>query len=150
MSYTAQRDAILVHAKAAALATNAAWTDVVIGYPLPAGKCVRIWYGGETEPVRLGGRHVLQAEEVSETILLAAFWPLSSMSTDGAKLLDDEMYKFKHELRTRVLGDSQLGGAATDLVMEYATPDLAVVGNARYAVLEVHFITDYTEYAIAQ
>ena len=149
MGYTAQRDAILVHAKAAALAANSAWTDVVIGFPLPAGKCVRVYYGGEAAPVRMGGDRVLNGELVSERIIVAAFWPLSNLSTDGVKLMDDEMYTFKHELRTRLLGDSQLGGAGTDLLMGYATPDIVVIGNARYAVLETQIVSDYTEYSLA-
>lgn len=147
--YIAQRDAILVHAKAAALATNAAWTDVAIAFPLPAGKCVRIFYGGERAPARMGGSRDLKGEMVSEAIVLTAFWPLSSMSSNAAKLMDDEMVTFKHELRTRVLGDSQLGGAGTDLEMGYVSPDIVVIGNTRYAVLECQFVSDYTEYPLS-
>lgn len=149
MSYTAARDAILVHAAAAAAATDATWLDVAIGLPRPQNRCVRVWYGGEAAPVRMGANRVLNGELVAERVVLAAFWPLSTGGVTSDKAVDSEMYTFKHELRTRVLGDSQLGGAQTDLEMEYAEPDVAVIANVRYAVLEVHFLTDFTEYAIA-
>ena len=148
MTYPTARDAILVHAKASALAANAKWTDVAIGIN-PVGKCVRVFYGGERAPVHMGGSRVLNGELVSEMVTVAAFWPLSDLSLAGYKAVDDEMYLFKHELRTRVLGDSQLGGAQTDLAMDYAQPDIVVIGNVRNVVLEIDFITDYTEYALA-
>ena len=37
MGYAEQRDALLVHAKAAALAANAKFTNVQIGAPIPDG-----------------------------------------------------------------------------------------------------------------
>ena len=149
MGYTDQRDAILVHAKAAALAANSTWTNVAIGWPIPNGKSVRVYYGGERTPVRMPHDRSFTGELVAEVIVCVAFWPLSALNTDGAKLMDDEMYTFKHELRTRVLGDSQLGGKATDLEMSYATPDLVVIGNTRYAIIEAQFATDFTEYPLA-
>jgi hypothetical protein len=148
--YIAQRDAILAHAKAAATAVSAMWTDVAIGAPLPRGdRCVRLFYTGEAAPERMGGPRVLNGELVAETVGLVAFWAMSALTDSTTKAIDSEMVAFKHELRTRVLGDSQLGGASTDLVMGYCEPDYLLIGGARWAVLEVSFTLDYTEYPLA-
>jgi hypothetical protein len=148
--YIAQRDQILVHALAAAAAVNAQWLDVAIGAPIPRGnRCVRIFYGGEAQPQRMGAQRVLNAELVAETVQLVAFWAMSTLDETGAKAIDSEMVAFKHELRTRILGDSQLGGASTDLEMSYAEPDYQVIGGGRWAILGVEFVCDYTEYPLA-
>lgn len=149
MGYVEQRDAILVHAVAAAAAVDSTWTDVAIGVKTPDARCVRVYYGGEREPARMGGRRVINAELVSHAIVLAAFWPLSGLGLDAYKATEDQAHGFVHELRTRVLGDSQLGGTSTDLEMGYATPDVVVIGNARWQLVEVVFVTDFTEYTIA-
>jgi len=150
MSYTAQRDAILAHAKTAAAAVNAQWKDVAIGAPVPSGnRCVRLFYGGESEPQRMGANRVLNGELVAETVSLIAFWTMSTMDLPAMKAIDDEMYNFKHQLRTAVLGDSQLGGQGSDLEMGYAEPNYQVIGGSRWAVLVVEFVVDYTEYSVA-
>jgi hypothetical protein len=150
VTYIDQRDAILVHAKAAALAANPTWTNVEIGFPSTLNdKGARVFYGGEIEPVRMGGARVLNGELVSEHVALVAWWAVSNLGIGQAKAIEDEMFTFKHEIRTRVLGDSQLGGKSTDLAMSYAEPDTITVGTARYVLLGFEFTTDYTEYAIA-
>jgi hypothetical protein len=148
--YIAQRDAILVHAAAAAAAVNAQWKDVAIGAPIPRGnRCVRLFYTGEAEPQRMGASRVLNGELVAETCALVAFWAMSTLDETSVKSIDDEMVGFKHELRARILADSQLGGQSTDLEMGYAEPDFLVIGGGRWAVLEVAFTLDYTEYPLA-
>lgn len=148
--YIAQRDAIVVHAAAAAAAISAEWKDVQVGAPLPRGnRCVRVFYGGEAAPEHMGGNRVLTGELVAETVSLIAFWAMPDMDESAAKAIDDEMVAFKHELRTRVLGDSTLGGGSTDLLMHYAQPDYLLLGGARWAVLEVDFTLDFTEYTLA-
>jgi hypothetical protein len=150
MGYAEQRDAILVHAAATAAAIDAQWLDVSIGAPIPRGdRCIRMFWGGEVEPKKMGASRVLNGELVSNVISLVAFWAMSGLSEAEIKAIDDEMTTFIAGLRTRVLGDSQLGGQATDLYMEYGQPDFLLIGSARWAVLEVDFITDYTEYTIA-
>lgn len=149
-TYTDQRDAILTHAVAAAAAVSTDFTDVQIGAPIPKGnRCVRLFYAGEASPEHFdGNRRVLNGELVAETIGLVAFWAMTTMDEGATKALDDEMVAFKHQLRTRVQGDSQLGGKSTDLAMHYATPDYLVIGGGRWAVLEVEFTTDFTEYPL--
>ncbi len=149
MGYKEQRDAILIHAAAAAVAVNAQFKDVAIGAPVPRGnRCVRVFWGGESEPVRIDNR-VLNGELVSPVVGLVAFWNITSMGDLTAlKALDTEMSGFVHNLRTAVLADSQLGGASTDLRMDYAAPDFVVIGGARWATVEVEFTLDYLEYPL--
>ncbi len=149
MGYTAQRDAILVHAKAAALSANAKFTNVTIGAPIPKGKCVRLFWTGEAAPEHMGGDRTLNSRMVSPTCGLVAFWPMSTMTEALVKAIDDEMSDFIHYLRTAILADSQLGGASTDLEMGYAEPDFVVIEGTRYATVEVPFTFDYLEYPIA-
>jgi hypothetical protein len=148
MGYTDQRDAILVHAKAAALTANPKFTNVVVGAPIPNGKCVRIFWAGEAEPVRMGTPRVLNAEMVAPTIGLVAFWPLTTLTPTAIEAIDDEMSAFIHALRTAVLADSQLGGQATDLEMGYAEPSFVVIEGSRYATVEVPFTLDFLEYPL--
>ena len=147
MGYAEQRDALLVHAKAAALAANAKFTNVQIGAPIPDGSpCARLFWTGEAEPEHMGGNRVLNARLIAPTCALVAFWALRSTTPAAVKAIDDEMADFVHELRTRVLADSQLGGASTDLEMGMAEPDFVVIEGTRYAVVEVGFTFDYLEY----
>lgn len=147
--YVASRDAILVHAKAAAAAVDSKWTDVAIGVGIPAGRCGRVYYGGETSPHQMAERRVLNGELVAERVHLAWFWPLASVGTSEYKVIDDEMYAIKHEVRTRLQGDSQLGGACTDLDLEYAEPDVVVIGGNRWLTLDAQIVVDFTEYSRA-
>ena len=150
MAYADTIAAILVHATAAGAALSDPILDVARAFPVPTGRCIRVYYGGETEPRRMGGRRVLNAELVAEVTLIAAFFPLSVNDVPVAAALDTDLYNLKHDLRTRILGDSQLGGQATDLELEYVEPDLVVYGNTRYAILTWRVISDYVEYPLAQ
>ena len=94
----------------------------------------------------MGGNRVLNARLIAPTCALVAFWALRSTTPAAVKAIDDEMADFVHELRTRVLADSQLGGASTDLEMGMAEPDFVVIEGTRYAVVEVGFTFDYLEY----
>lgn len=151
MTYIDQRDAILVHAKAAALATDSKWTNVAIGAPVMGNsKGCRVYYGGESAPARMGeSPRVLNGEMVSSHVALVAWWPLAGLADNAVAAVDTQMFTFVHELRTRILGDSQLGGKSTDLLMAYAEPDWLIVGGTRYALVGADFTCDYTEYTLA-
>lgn len=150
MAYADQIAAIKTHAAAAGAALTNKILDVEIGPPYPAtGRCVRISYGGEAEPVRMGTQRVLNAELIAERIVLTVWIAVSNLSLQEIAAVETELYDFKHQLRTRVLADSQLGGQGTDLEMTYAEVDYGVIGNVRYRVLETEFLTDYQEYPIA-
>lgn len=153
MAYPAWRDAIVVHAKAAALAVDPKWSDVAVGLRSPDRRCVRIYYGGEVAPPGFsidGDSRVLNGQMVGERVYITAFWPLASIGTSEYAVVDDEMHAWKDELRTRLQGDSTLGAACAGLDVEYAQPDVDIFGNARYALLVSEVLVSYTEYALAQ
>lgn len=153
MSYdtlTAWLAAIETHAIAAGAALTPTLDDVAIGLPVPRGRCVRIHWDGEQQPARMGASRDLKGELIAERIRVVCYWPLSTNSEDQGKQIVREMYEFKHELRTRVLGDSQLGGMSTDLEMEYVNPDFVLWADGTvWAQAETAFVTDYTEYPLA-
>lgn len=149
MGYIAQRDAILAHAVAAAAAIDPQWTDVQVGAPFPRGnRCVRLFWSGEGDPQHMGGNRTLTSVMIAPTCTLVAYWALPSLDEGPLKAADDEMATFVHGLRTRILADSQLGGAATDLEMGPAEPDFVQIGGGRWATVEVLFTLDYLEYPL--
>lgn len=151
LTYASAIDAIVTHALAAGAAGTPAILDVAIGPPLPVStRCVRIFYGGETEPEHMGGGRTLNSRMIGERIVLILWIAVSNLSQQEIDAVETELYTFKHELRTRVLGDSQLGGMATDLEMAPCVTDYLTNANVRYRTLETEFTTDYAEYSIAQ
>jgi hypothetical protein len=150
MAYSDQLAAIVVHAQAAGNALTIPLTDVIAAYPAVPGRCIRIFYGGEAVPTRMGqDSRVLNGQLVAEQIVIMAFWPLRDLRETEAAVLEAEVYNLKHELRTRILGDSQLGGKSTDLDVGYAEPGFAELGGAPYRTLEMIVTTDYIEYPLA-
>lgn len=148
MAYADQLATVLTHARDAGNAISPAITDVVVAYPSPRGRCIRIFYGGEVEPVRMGAQRVLNEEMVGEQIVIVAFWPLNNLSEDQAAGIEVEAYNLKHQLRTRILADSQLGGMSTDLELGYADPGFANLAGIPYRTLEMIVNTDYTSYTL--
>lgn len=142
-------DAIQVHCLAAGNALASPIKDVAVGWPVPRGRCIRIFWGGEVAPERMGGDRVLNGELVSERAIIRAFWPLSDYGETKARTLIGEMWDLKHEIRTRLLGDSQLGGLSTDFVMGYAEADDVAIGGGVFATLDIECTTDFTEYTIS-
>jgi len=149
MAYATTKAAIVTHAAAAGAALTNPILDVRAGFPVPKGRCVRVYYGGETEPVHMGGRRVLNAEMVAHRTLVALFLPVSLTDEEVAVIIDAELYDFGHDLRTRILGDSTLGGAETDLDLGYLDPDLVTYGNTRYLMGLWEVVSDYTEYQLS-
>ena len=147
--YRELRDSILTHAAAAAAAVSAEFTDVQVGAPVPKGsRCVRLFWAGEAAPERMGAQRTLNSEMLAETLSLVGFWSLGTLDEGPMKSVDTEMVAFKHQLRTRILADSQLGGDSYDLVMRYVQPDFLVLGGTRWAVIEVEFSIEYVEYPL--
>jgi len=149
MAFADQLAAVLTHARAAGAALSIPITDVVVAYPVVPGRCIRIFYDGETAPARMGGDSTLTSRLVAEQIVIMAFWPLGTTSETEANVIETEVYNLKHELRTRILGDSQLGGMSTDVELGYAVPDFAELAGQPYRTLEMVLLTDYFEYTIS-
>lgn len=147
MGYTAQRDRLLTHAQASAIAVDPKWTDVAIGMPALSGsKGVRLFYGGEGEAPKMPNQSTLVADLIGEHVSLVAWWSLAGLNTSALKAIDDEVYAFKHDFRTRVTADQTLSGDAVAVSMDYAEPDVVVVAGVRFALLGADILVGLTEY----
>jgi len=149
VTYADTKAAIVTHAAAAGGALSDPILDARAAFPVPKGRCIRVYYGGEAEPVRMGGKRVLNAELVAQRTIIAAFFPIALNDEDVAAQIDADLQALAHDLRTRILGDSQLGGAQTDLELGYVEPDIVLNGNTRYLVGIWEVLSDFTEYALA-
>lgn len=149
MAYADTKAAIVVHAAAAGAALTDPILDARAAFPVPKGRCIRVYYGGEAEPVRMGASRTLGTEMVGSVTLIAAFFPIVLNDEDVVAQIDADLQALAHDLRTRVLGDSQLGGNSTDLELGYVEPDMVTYNNTRYLMGLWQVVSDFTEYAIA-
>lgn len=149
MAYSDTKARLVVHAQTAGAAVADPILDVQAAFPVPKGRCVRVYYGGESEPKRMGGNRTLNSELVSEVTFIALFLPVVLNDEAVAASLDAQLYTFKHALRTAIDGDSQLNGNAADLDLELLEPDLVTYNNTRYLLGLWRCVSDYTEYAVA-
>ena len=150
MAYATTKAALVTHAAAAGAALSDPILDVRAALPVPKGRCIRVYYGGETLPAKMDGkRYTLNSEMVAEVTLIAAFFPVVLNDEAVTAQIDTDLYTLKHELRTRILGDAQLGGASTDTELDYVEPDLVTYNNVRYLMGLWRVVSDITEYPLA-
>jgi hypothetical protein len=143
--------AALVVLEAHLVAAGAALTDDLLDVDrglLIGGRQLRYYWSGECEPPAMGGTRVLNGELVGQRFTIAASWPLSDLSVELVEAIDVEMQVLAGEIRTRIQGDSQLGGNVTDLDLGYAEPDIMTIANARHVVLQWTLDLAFVEYAI--
>jgi hypothetical protein len=145
--------AALVVLQAHLVAAGAALTDPLLdvdrGILATRGRQLRYYWAGECEPPNMGGPAVLNGEMVGQRFVLAAAWPLTDLSEEQVTAVDIEMQLLAGQVRTRIQGDSQLGGNVTDLDLGYGEPDMLTIANARHVVLEWQLDLAYVEYPIA-
>ena len=143
-------DAIAVHALAAAdTAGGADFHDVAVGFPAGRGRCVRIFYDGERLPEHFLEGTTLNSRLMAESIHIRGYWPSPETSSKRQRIIEHEMATFVKSLRTRILGDSQLGGGAADLNLSPALVNQVTVANSRYVTVDLEAVVDYSEYTIA-
>lgn len=145
MAYADIKAAILVHATAAGNALTPAM-PALAAFPLPKSRCIRVYYGGEADPVKMGARWTLNSEMVAKRTMIAAFWPITNLSEELAAKIDAEAEAFGHDLRTRLDGDAQLGGATTDSALLDASPDIFNIGGAKFLGVVWEHLAEYIEY----
>lgn len=143
-----QMNAIETHVVAAGNAVEPKITDVCIGLPVPRGRCGRIWWDGEADE-RAGRRYSLNHQLIANRIGVRFFWPVSDAAEAAAKNRIFEMRAIAHEVRTRILGDSALGGNSSDLEVENAEADLLNSAGTLYATVSIEITTGILEYEVA-
>lgn len=143
-------DAIQVHAAAAAItAGGSKFVDVAVGFPAAKGRCVRVFYAGEREVEHFESDKTLNSQLVAQAFVVRGYWPLSETDKVRQRVIEGEMAGFVKSLRTRILGDSQLGGEGADLNMGPAQSEQVVVGSTKYAITDNEIVVDYDEFSIA-
>ena len=148
MSLATAMTQIGVHLAAAGTAVSPTITDVARGAPVSVNaRMIRYWYAGDTSPAHYGG-NTLTTAIVGERVTVGCFWPISDKAVLAG--LDAELVALKHEIKTRLFGDSQLGGACDDLLVGDAEVDYPVVNGAQTAELTIPLTLDFGEaYTIA-
>ena len=142
-------DAIQVHAASAAVtAGGSKFTDVQVGFLANRGRCVRIFYAGEREPEHFFPK-TLSSGLMAQAIMVRGYWPLSESAPKRHRAMEGEMGAFVDSFRTAILGDSQLGGACSDLNMSPASATQAQITGHNYAIVDLEIVVDYSEYPIA-
>lgn len=143
-------DQIKTHAAAGALAIDAKFKDVAVGHPTPRGRSVRVYYGGEAEVEHFTSDRTQTSKLIAQRVLIRAFWPVSEYAAKRGRALMLEMGSFVKELRTRVLGDSQLNSESSDLNMHFADADDMMIGGVLFAIIDAECVVEYDEYTIAK
>ena len=136
------------HLVAAGAALTSPIVDVRRGLPT-GGRQIRHYYGGEVEPPKMSGPLVLNGQMVGERERIAVTWPLSDLEPAQVTAIDDEMRAVAVQIRTRIQGDSQLGGNVQDLDLQYGEPDLVLISGARHIALTYDLDMSYREYSIS-
>jgi hypothetical protein len=136
------------HLVAAGAAITEDISDVARGLPT-GGRMIRYYWAGEVEPPKMGGPRVLNGQMVGQRFAIVALWPLGNLNPDTVAAIDAEAQQLAGEIRTRIQGDSQLGGNVTDLDLNYGEMDLAIVSGARHLAMKWELDLAYVEYAVA-
>jgi hypothetical protein len=136
------------HLVAAGAALTEDMNDVGLGLPT-GGRQLRYYYAGECEPPRMAGPRVLNGEMVGQRFIIAALWPIPDLSPATVASIDAEERQLAGEIRTRIQGDSTLGGNVTDLDLGYMEPDLVIITGTRYVACKWQLDLAYVEYTVA-
>lgn len=151
MTLDAVLSAIEAHAAAAGAAVTPPITDVCAGLPVPRGRCVRVFWTGEAEPVRMPGRYTLSGELVGDSITVRGFWPVASADEAAHRSRVLEMAALAHGVRAAIDGDQTLDGDAADSVLVGdSDADFAVIAGALYAVVDIPLTVSYREVEITR
>ena len=148
MDFAAAMTVLETHALAAGAALDTPILDVDRASPTPKGRCIRLWWSGNSEPVKMGGRYTLSSEMLAERVSIVAFFPVSTLAEEATGFNDAEARDLRQELYTRLLGDSQLGGNVEDLSIEGVETGWEKQGDTRYRTLDMTVLLEYVEITI--
>lgn len=150
MAYADSLARLKTHATTAATGLSNPIKDVAIAFPAPRGRCIRLFYGGETESEQLGTDSTLISETIGHQTVVMGFWPLSNLSETQAAVIEAEIAAWVHAFRTAVLGDIGLNATTHSLDVELAEPGFADLAGAPWRTVEVRVNTEYTEYTVTR
>lgn len=147
MAYADQQARVLVHCITAANAVAPVIDDVQVAFPVPRGRCVRIFWTAEQDPELIPD--TLTEDSIAEVLHVSAFWPLSNLSETDAADYATQVYAFKHALRTAIDADTKLNGQAKNAKLENAELTYSQIAGAEYLVLDAEIVIETTTYTLA-
>lgn len=136
------------HLVAAGAALTDKMLDVARGLPT-GGRQIRYYWSGEVDPPRMPGNQTLNSQLVGSRFVIAATWPLQDLTPDTVSAIDVEMQELAGQIRTRLDGDTSLGGSVASLDLSYGEPDFVVIANARHVAVLWDLDLSYLEYTLA-
>lgn len=147
--------AALVVLQAHLVAAGGALTDPILDVDrgvITTGRMLRYYWAGECPPPHMGAENgrVINGQMVGQRFYIDAAWPLSNLNVAQITAIDIEMQALAGQIRTRLQGDSTLGGNVTDLDLEYGEPDVVTLTGGRHVILHWQLDLAYVEYAISQ
>lgn len=148
MAYSDQQARVLTHCTTAANAVSPVIDDVKVAFPVPRGRCVRIFWTAEEDPTVMP-ESVLTEDLIAEVIHISVFWPLSNISETDAADYATQVYAFKHALRTAIDGDTKLNSQATLATLRNQELTYSQIAGAEYLVLDAEVAIEMTTYTLA-
>jgi hypothetical protein len=142
MTWTDSTAVVLTHVSAAGAALTIPITDVAISALLPKGRCIRMCYGGETDPPMVP-RQTLTGQLIGELTFIAAFWPISNLDEAEMKTVEDDIVALKNQIRTRISLDKDLGGTCKALILSDVDVGTPEISGTRYRVAAWDLETSY-------
>lgn len=133
------------HLVSAGATIDPVFKDIGRGASVPTGRCIRYWYEGDGEPVRMGAPRTLTDEMVGERVRIRAFWPLPSAAKTYTSAIDVEAQALKAAIKSRLVGDSQLGGQCVDLDVGSAEVDFVDIAGTAYMTLDLPLTLDLVD-----
>src|SRR5690349_12086157 len=147
MAFANQIARLVTHCTTAANAVSPVIDDVQIAFPFPRGRCVRIFWTAEEDPIHFEA-DTIQEDLIAEAVHVSVFWPISNLSETDAADYATQVYAFKHALRTAIDGDSKLNATALGVEMRNAELTYAQIAAAEYLVLDVDIVVELTTYTL--
>jgi hypothetical protein len=148
VAYADQLARIMTHVTTASNAVVPAIDDVQNAFPVPRGRCVRVFWTAEEDPTVMP-ESVLNADLIAEATHVSVFWPISNISETDAADYATQVYAFKHALRTAIDGDTKLNSQAHHVTMRNAELTYAQIAGGEYLVLDVDIVPEATTYTLA-
>jgi hypothetical protein len=144
MTFPLALAAIGTHVTAAGTAVSPTIRDVAQGAPSAVNApMLRYWYQGDVPAPHFPGGQTMTTIMVGERVNVAAYWPASDRAVLAG--LDSWVRAVKHELKTRLIGDSQLGGQCDDLEVGDAEVEYLEVTGALVVRLLIPLTLDFGE-----
>lgn len=145
MSFAQALSVIDTHATAAGAALSRKITLVLPGEPAtPPGNCIAYWYEGDGAPRHFPPR-TLTDQMVGERVTLRAYWSVSSRDRVAMANLEADVRALKLDLKSRLSGDSTLGGNCVDLDMDDADAAWLNLDGGLWRTLTIPLVLDYVD-----